>query len=233
ALIRGNLDRGFESHSLRHILSFAKGGTKRMTPNLNIPKLIEKSALLVIDPQNDFLLPDAPYGGGPEAREFIENTSLLVDKMRQRGVPIIFTREVHRPDGVDLGREGDAEPIHCVEGTPGMELVDELTPKDGDYVIDKRKFSCFFQTDLLGLLTGLGTELIVLSGGTANCCVLASAIDAYQYGFHTVTIGDCVFSGTGLLDPENFKDLYGVYQWFSNPMTLREFIDLLENGRRD
>ncbi|MEE9198434.1 MAG: isochorismatase family cysteine hydrolase, partial [Dehalococcoidia bacterium] len=130
-----------------------------MTPDLNIPRLIDKSALMVIDPQNDFLLSGAPYPSA-DAGLFIKNTSLLVDRMRQRGVPIIYTREVHRADGVDRGREADGEPVHCIEGTSGMEIVKELTPVGGDYVIDKRRFSCFFQTDLLGLLNGLGTELI-------------------------------------------------------------------------
>ncbi len=204
-----------------------------MKTPLDFSKYTGKAAMLVIDPQNDFLLPDAPYGGGLEAKEFIENTAALVGKMRKRGVPIIFTREVHRANWVDMGREGDGEPEHCIDGTPGVELVDELTPEDGDYVIDKRQFSVFFQTDMQHLLRGLGAELLVLTGGTAGCCVLATSIDAYQHRYHTVTIEDCVFSGEGLLNRENFKDLYGVYQFFSRPMTSAEFLRQLEDGHDD
>ena len=200
-----------------------------MTSDLNIPKLIDKAALLVVDPQNDFLLPDAPLPCA-DAELFIKNTSLLVDKMRQRGVPIIYTREVHRPDGVDLGREADTQPLHCVEGTPGVDIVEELTPIKGDYVIDKRRFSAFFQTDLLGLLHGLGTKLLFITGGTADACVLCTVVDAYQYDYRTVTVGDCVFSTVGLLNEENFKDLFKLYHFYSNLMPLNRLLSQLETS---
>ena len=199
-----------------------------MLETSQIPGLMDRSALIVIDMQHDFLDPGAPYACA-DAKAAIENTRLLCDAMRSRGAPVIFTREVHRANGVDRGREGDSEPVHCVEGTRGVEIVPQLTPHAGDYVIDKRRFSCFFQTDLAGLLKGLRTELIVVSGVTANACVLTTVIDAYQHDFHTVTIQDCVSSKVGLLLDENYDDMMRLYKFYSNPLRLDTFLDLLED----
>ncbi len=203
-----------------------------MSTDLNLKGLIDRSALLIIDMQNDFLTPGAPYEC-KEVDTLVRNISSLKDKLASRDVPVIYTREVHRADGVDRGREADREPLHCIEGTPGMEIVEELTPSGGDYVIDKRRFSCFFQTDLLGLLKGLKTELILVTGITANCCVLSTVIDAYQYDFRTITIQDCVSSNYGLLNAENFRDLLDLFRFYSNPMFLKEFLSHLEDGRHD
>ena len=199
-----------------------------MLETSQISGLMDRSALIVIDMQHDFLDPDAPYACA-DTNPLIENTRRLCDAMRSHGAPIIYTREVHRADGVDRGREGDSEPIHCVEGTRGVEIVPQLTPHNGDYIVDKRRFSSFFQTDLAGLLNGLRTELIVVSGVTANACVLTTVIDAFQYDFHTVTIQDCVSSKVGLLLDENYNDMMRLYKFYSNPLRLDSFLALLED----
>ena len=198
--------------------------------SLDIKGLIDKSALLIIDMQNDFVLEGAPVPCVPPRNlgEIISNISLVKEKLKARGVPVIYTREAHRKSGMDRGREADSWPLHGVEGTPGIEIVPNLRPAKGDYVIDKRRFSCFFQTDLLGLLKGLGTELIVLTGVDARVCVLSTAIDAYQYDFHSITIPDCISSDDGLLNSNNLRDLLKLYEFYSNLMSLNEFLTHLE-----
>ena len=190
--------------------------------------MIDRSALLIIDMQHDFLDPGAPYSC-KEASLAIRNTVLLRSRLRAKGVPVIYTREVHRKDGVDRGREADSEPLHCSEGSRGVEIVPPLKPGDGEYTIDKRRFSCFFQTDLLGLLKGLGTELIVVSGVTARACVLTTVIDAYQHDYHTITIQDCVSGKSGLLSGENYGELFELYRFYSKPMTLKGFLSEIED----
>ena len=72
-------------------------------------------------------------------------------------MPVIFIQELHRPSGVDFGRELDGEEgIHCVEGAPGTELWPTLRPGADDYYVPKRRYSAFFGTDLDIVLKGLG-----------------------------------------------------------------------------
>jgi nicotinamidase-related amidase len=97
----------------------------------------------------------------------IANAEKLVAAARENDVPIVFFQEVHRPSGVDFGRELDgAESRHCVEGEPATELWPTLVPEgDNEFHIRKRRYSCFIGTDLEILLRGLKAETLVLIGG--------------------------------------------------------------------
>lgn len=140
------------------------------------------TALLVIDPQVDFLAMVEPGGArtcGAEAA--LTGMTRLVAAARAHRAPVVFTQELHRPGLVDVGRELDGdEPEHCVEGTPGAELVAALRPGPGDHLVRKRRYSAFFATDLDLLLRGLGVETIVACGFLSDVCVQYTCVDAHQ-----------------------------------------------------
>jgi len=156
---------------------------------------LTSSALLVIDMQHDFVdkTGAVPCEGAPE---IIPRIKELILEARRARIPIIFTQEVHRPQKVDFGRELDGnEPLHCVEGTKGAEIVGELTPQPSDYVIPKRRYSAFFGTDLNILLRGLNVDMLFITGAATDVCVYLTAMDAHQYDFKVKIPNDCV-SGT-------------------------------------
>ena len=94
---------------------------------------------------------------------------------------------------MDFGRELDGtEGIHCLEGDPGTELVDELRPGPGDYFIAKRRYSCFVGTDFEILLRGLRVETLLLVGGLTDVCVHYTFADAHQRDYHVRVLEDCV-----------------------------------------
>lgn len=140
------------------------------------------TALLVIDPQVDFLAMVEPGGArtcGAEAA--LAGMAGLVAAARARGAPVVFTQELHRPGRVDVGRELDGdEPEHCVQGTPGAELVAALRPGPGEHLVRKRRYSAFFATDLDLLLRGLGVRTIVACGFLSDVCVHYTCVDAHQ-----------------------------------------------------
>src|SRR5438477_1691403 len=115
---------------------------------------IEKSALLIVDMQNDFLHRDGSIGhiarGHPEAKidiPFLTGTIPHVKKLavafRAAGRPVIYLAHVLKPDYSDatfpywrLGMEpGGGNRTHCVESTWGAQIVDELQPQDGEHLI--------------------------------------------------------------------------------------------------
>ncbi len=143
------------------------------------------TALLVIDPQADFLTM-AHEGAAEQALPAIEQ---LIAHARAGGTPVIFTQELHRAQLVDFGRELDGdEPVHCVEGTPGAQLVIDVRPQEREWIIPKRRYSAFFATDLDLLLRGLGVNTIVACGLLTDVCVHYSCVDAHQldYRVHVV-----------------------------------------------
>lgn len=116
----------------------------------------------------------------------------VIAAARQAKMPIIHFKEVHRKEMVDFGRELDgAEPVHCLETWPSTEYYWELAPIDGEFAIAKRRYSCFFGTDLEILLRGLKVDTVVLMGMMTNVCVHYTAVDAHQRDYHFHAIEDC------------------------------------------
>jgi nicotinamidase-related amidase len=164
-----------------------------------------KAALLVVDMQHDFLDDDAGCYA-PDSAEIVSRVARVIDAARGADVPVIFTQEAHRPGGVDAGREADPGagagypgggpdapvPPHCIEGTTGIDIVDELRPRDDDLRITKRRYSCFLGTDLDLLLRNLEIETLLVTGLDSNVCVLWTVGDAWQRDYHVRVVEDCV-----------------------------------------
>ena len=157
------------------------------------------TALLVIDIQRGGAEPAGVSGIGlmDGFHDVVANAERIVEAARGAGVPAIYFQEVHRRSGVDFGRELDgAEGVHCLEGATGTELWPTLTPGEGDYFIPKRRYSCFFGTDLDILLRGLGVDSLVLIGALTDVCVHYTFADAHQRDFHCRVVEDCVLGST-------------------------------------
>ncbi|MGA2838306.1 MAG: isochorismatase family cysteine hydrolase [Acidimicrobiales bacterium] len=163
------------------------------------PMIVGRPALLVIDIQKDGGLP-VEVGGIPRMPGFdrvVATTERLVAAAHVAGVPVIFFQEIHRRSGVDFGRELDGvEGRHCVEGADGTALWPTLLPGPDDYFIPKRRYSCFFGTELSILLKGLGTSTLILTGGLTDVCVHYTFADAHQHDFWTRVVEDAVLGSS-------------------------------------
>jgi len=165
--------------------------------------LIEgRPVLIVVDIQGGPPGPpdDSAEASAPSALPFMpgygeamENAPGLVAAARSAGVPIVFFQEAHRRDLIDFGRELDgAEGVHLLEGDPGTEISAELGVGPDDYVITKRRYSCFFGTELEILLKGLGADTLILIGGHTDVCVHYTFVDAHQHDYFCRVVTDCV-----------------------------------------
>ncbi|MBN2358825.1 MAG: cysteine hydrolase [Deltaproteobacteria bacterium] len=136
------------------------------------------SALLVIDMQRFFLEPESASFtcGGPA---ILPTVKRLIDAFRSRGRPVIYTRHVHHPQGNDLGIMGWWWQDNCVEGTPGSEIAEPLSPLPTEKVVVKHRYSAFFDTDLETVLRCLKIEDLVICGVMTNMCCESTARDAY------------------------------------------------------
>jgi len=153
-----------------------------------------KSALMIIDMQNDFVRPwGAMYV--PGAEKIIPKILELSAEARRHDIPVVHIIQEHRRQKVDYGLELLTSPLHCVENTEGAKIIDELRQNmddEKDYVVVKRRFSGFLGTDLDLLLRGLGVEKVYITGIVAEGCVRATAVDALQLGYRVVLVTDCI-----------------------------------------
>src|ERR1700749_372695 len=134
-----------------------------------------------------------PHMPGYDGR--IKRAQGMIAAARPAGIPIVFFQEVHRPSGVDFGRELDGtEGVHCVEGRPGTDL--ELTPLLDDshqeFHIVKRRSSGFIGTDFEIVLRGLKASTLILIGGLTDVCVHYTFADAHQRDYYVRLVTDCV-----------------------------------------
>ncbi len=136
-------------------------------------------ALLVIDMLNDFLEEEGALFCGPASREIIPFVARKMKEAREAGEPVIFICDRHMAHD----KEFEMFPPHCVAGTAGAGVTPELTHREGDLVIPKRRFSAFFGTDLDLHLRELGVREVVLVGVCTNICVLYTAADARMLGY--------------------------------------------------
>ena len=136
-----------------------------------------KQAVIVVDMLNDFITGALKCDRGVA---IVPQTTKLVNGARKAGIPVIFTCDAHIKglDG-ELKLWGD----HAVAGTKGAEVIPELGLCDKDYVVPKRRYSGFFQTNLDLLLRELGVDTLIVCGLQTHICVQHTIADAYYLGY--------------------------------------------------
>lgn len=147
-------------------------------------------AFLIIDMLNDFVREDGALYVGEKGRQIIPFIAAKLEEARQQGWPVIYICDRHRPDD----KEFAMFPPHCIEGSDGARVCEELAPHQGDLVIPKRRFSGFYGTDLDLSLRELGAEELMLVGVCTNICVLYTAADARMRNYQVTVFKDGVAS---------------------------------------
>ena len=160
-----------------------------------------RTALLIVDLQNDFLHPQGAYGRAGQSADAIAalpgRVKPLADAVRAAGGWIVSTQftlvpakggqpfiSEHLKELRPFLGKGDFEP-----GAWGHQLVDELQP--ADLTVEKVAYSAFFQTRLEWVLRRAGVETLVVCGIVTNGGVASTVRDAHVRDFHTIVVGDC------------------------------------------
>lgn len=133
-----------------------------------------RTALVVVDMQKDFVRPDGALfvEAAPATVSVIAD---LITRAREQGARIVFTQDTHSEDD----REFEVWPRHCVRGSRGWELIDELPVEKGDLVVEKNRYDAFYGTSLEHHLSHIwGVEQLIMVGTVANICVGQSAASA-------------------------------------------------------
>jgi nicotinamidase-related amidase len=172
-----------------------------------------RTALVIIDMQRDFLDPAGYIGqSGVDVsvlRAIIPQVHRLLLAARKVGIPVIHTREGHRPDLTDLtavkrrraagagAAIGSLGPLGrlLVRGEPGHAIIEELAPLAGEPVIDKPGFGAFYATDLELILRAAGITHLVFTGVTTDICVHSTLREAVDRGFECTTVEDACAAG--------------------------------------
>jgi nicotinamidase-related amidase len=169
------------------------------------------TALIVIDMQRDFIEPGgfgASLGNDvTRLQAIVPTVAALLRVCRAAGLPVIHTRECHRPDLSDLPpakrdrgspalRIGDPGPMGrvLIAEEPGADIVPELAPLPGEIVLDKPGKGAFYATDLAAHLARLATRTLLFAGVTTEVCVQTTMREANDRGFVCLLVEDATES---------------------------------------
>ncbi|WP_123536301.1 cysteine hydrolase family protein [Halosimplex salinum] len=161
----------------------------------------DSAAVVVVDMQNGFCHPDGSlYAPGSEAA--IEPVRETVDRAREAGAEVVWTRDVHPPEQFEDAHyydEFDRWGEHVLEGSWEADIVEELEPRDEDLIVVKHTYDAFHETQLEGWLDAHGIDDLVICGTLANVCVLHTAGSAGLRDFRPVLVEDAV----GCIEPDH------------------------------
>lgn len=209
-----------------------------------IPK--EKVAIVLIEPQNDFLTEGGTmYAHIKEQlaeRHVIKNLQNLLENARGKVAKIFYVPfhsfEEGFPElkkggpayeglrGIEIDMEADWGTGAWLRGTPGPEIIDELTPQKGDIIIEgKKTLDAFHSTALDYLLRANEIEYVAFTGFHTNWCVESSARSAYDKGYRVIVIGDC--TATDTQEEQNYAEKW-IFPKIGKVMGYKEFLDALE-----
>jgi nicotinamidase-related amidase len=151
-----------------------------------------KTVLVVVDMQNDFVKENGRLVV-PSAAETVPRIQKLLEEARLAGVRVIYTQ--------DTQFENDPEfsiwPQHCLSGSWGWEIIDELKPYSTDLVCRKNRYDGFYGTWLEHFCSRIWkVEHMIIVGTVSNICVLHTAASAGLRWFHVVIPADCVSAQT-------------------------------------
>ncbi|MFC1944764.1 cysteine hydrolase family protein [Chloroflexota bacterium] len=138
-------------------------------------------ALIVVDMQVDNV--------GRFFQEIIPDIRMLIDRARERKIPVFFALDSRYPDDFLFTRMG--LPRSCIRGTAGVKVIEELGPLPTDYYVEKRMLSAFFGSDLDFTLRLMGVGRLIIVGVATMGCVFKTAMDAVEMGYEVEVVGDC------------------------------------------
>lgn len=143
-----------------------------------------KYAVIVIDMLNDFITGVLKFD---RAERTVPHVAKLVDTAHHNGIPVIYCCDSHYKK---IDKEVALWGEHALAGTEGAQIIEELNVSDNDYVISKRRYSAFFNTELDMLLRELSVDTLIFCGVQTHICVQHSITDAFYNGYKTLLATD-------------------------------------------
>lgn len=158
--------------------------------------------VLVIDMQNEFCHEQGVFCRNDPIKfnvtniqHMIPKLKIFLDHMRKRGIPIIYCKTLFSDDAKDAGLYVKTRSFLLKEGLRrndwGSEIVDDLYPLEGDYIVEKSRFSAFYNTNMEIVLRALKAETLFFTGVATNVCVESTIRDAFFRDYQPVLIEDC------------------------------------------
>ena len=208
----------------------ARRGTRQVYDALDPAR----TALLVIDMQNCFLVPDFSVLEVPDSRDIVDNVNALASAVRSGGGLVVWTRHTFRPDWTvwhDHFASGDWRDrmiAQSAEGSFGYRIGERMDVNDADLVVRKTRYSALIpgstEPDVATELRRRGLDTVIVVGTLTNVCCESTARDAMMLDFKTLFIADANATRS---DAEHNATLVSMIQVFADVRLTEEVVPML------
>ncbi len=197
-----------------------------------------KSALIVVDMQNAFMLPGVAHSLCPMAEKIVPNINRLAAAVRATGGTVVWIKTTFAPEALrdwstyfDMvtPEQGKRRIAALTADSKGHELWSGLDVKAGDPVVEKNRFSAFIQgsSNLAQMLRSRGLDTVLVTGTVTNVCCESTARDAMMLNFRTIMISD---GNAAVTDEDHNASLCAFYLTFGDVMSTDAAIAYLQQN---
>lgn len=170
--------------------------------------------------------------GKREEEKIIKPAAAFLKECRTLSIPIIFACDSFLQD--DFIFQGRMKP-HAIRGTDGTRPIPDLEPQTADIILEKRRFSAFFKTDLDQTLRTLHVDTVAIGGINTHFCVLATAFDAVCNDFSTIILEDLSAAykreiHQSFVDAYRYSAIYPIFRVMKSHEFMVEYRDLKDLG---
>jgi ureidoacrylate peracid hydrolase len=199
-----------------------------------------KTALVVVDMQNAFMLPGVAHALCPMAEKIVPNINRLAAAVRATGGRVIWIKTTFKEDALQnwstyfemvSPEQGKKRIAALIAGSKGHELWPMLAIEPSDIIVEKNRFSAFIQgsSNLADVLRGRELDTVLITGTVTNVCCESTARDAMMLNFKTIMVSD---GNAAVTDEDHNASLCAFYLTFGDVMTTDTVIGHLEQNVR-
>lgn len=197
-----------------------------------------KTALVVVDMQNAFMLPGVAHALCPMAQAIVPNINRLAAAVRRTGGTVIWIKTTFREDALQnwstyfemvTPQQGAKRIAALTADSKGHELWAGLEVRPNDLIVEKNRFSAFIQgsSDLAEILSVRGLDTLLITGTVTNVCCESTARDAMMLNFKTIMVTD---GNAAVTDDDHNASLCAFYLTFGDILSTDMLVTRLERG---
>lgn len=197
-----------------------------------------KTALVVVDMQNAFMLPGVAHALCPMAEAIVPNINRLAEVIRSTGGAVVWIKTTFRDDALQnwstyfemvTPQQGAKRIAALTADSKGHELWAGLDVRPDDLIVEKNRFSAFIQgsSNLAEILRQRGLDTLLITGTVTNVCCESTARDAMMLNFKTIMVTD---GNAAVTDQDHNASLCAFYLTFGDIMSTDMLIALLERN---
>jgi ureidoacrylate peracid hydrolase len=214
----------------------ARRGREHVYDNLDPAK----TALVVVDMQNAFMLPGVAHSLVPMAQEIVPNINRLAQAVRDTGGAVVWIQTAYTDEttkswsvyyDISKPEQNRKRAEALAPGSKGYELWETLEARKDDIFVEKKRFSAFIQgsSDLAEVLRERKLDTLLITGTVTGVCCESTARDAMMLNFKTIMVTD---GNAAVTDEDHNASLTGFYLTFGDIMSTDMLIDCLQRNSR-